>query len=175
MNGKRQAVYWDTCCFISLLNRELPRCQVLDAIYNDAHAGGLLIVTSIISVVETNHTFTEQRGQPLDPDSLDQINKVVFNSTAVKIIDLVLPVATKTRDLIRTARASPYGFKLKTADAIHLASAVHFQTVNQQPVKQIHVYEPEWERYQPMIGEAPLIDEPDLMYVENPQAPSVFK
>lgn len=175
MNGNRESAYWDACCFISLLNRDPTRCQKLDAIYNDANAGGLLIVTSIISVVETNHTLTEQLGQPLDSEALSQINQVIFNRTAVKLIDLVLPIATKARDLIRSAMAPQYAFKLKTADAIHLASASYFRTANKQPVRQIHAYETNWPRYQPIVGTNLPIGRPDTMYVKNPNAPSVFK
>ena len=178
MNGKRDSVYWDACCFINLINRKPcheSKYELLDQIYNDANAGGILIVTSTISIVETNHTLTEQRGQPLDSDALNQIHQVVFNRTAVRLIDFVLPIATVARDLIRTAMAPSYGVKLKTADAIHLASAVRFQTASQQSVGQIHTYEKKWSRYQPIIGEVLRISEPNTMYVKNLKAPSVFE
>ncbi len=141
MNGERKAVYWDACCFISLINRDSTRDPTranLDTIYNDANARGVLIVTSTLSIVEVNHTLTEQRGQPLDGNAIRDINSIMFNRQAVQLIDFVLPTAGKARELIRDALAPAYGWSLRTADAIHLASAVYYQTVNREPVQQIH-------------------------------------
>ena len=108
-------------------------------------------------------------------DAIGQIDKIMFNRAAVQLIDLVLPIATKARSLIRNALGAPHGFKLKTPDAVHLASALHYRTENKKPVRQIQTYETEWPRYQTIIGGDVQIGRPDSMYVKNPKAPSVFR
>lgn len=65
MAASRPLVYWDACCFLSYLSGD-PSRSVLRTLMEDAKAGGILLVTSAISIAEVAYLAPEGLGRPLD-------------------------------------------------------------------------------------------------------------
>ena len=56
MPGKRRFVYWDSCVFLSYINADPGRIDILDAILDDTHKsnGESKIVTSMLQYCGQN-------------------------------------------------------------------------------------------------------------------------
>lgn len=123
-SGERQLanpvrLYWDSCAWLALINREPARLPDVDAIYSHARRGNLELWTSTLSIVEANRLTSEVgRPKPIPSASLATIDRVL-SQPFVKPISLDIEVAKLARKLVReTPRLG------KKADAIHLAAAI---------------------------------------------------
>lgn len=69
MPGKPNFVYWDSCVFLSYINADPERIDILEAFLDEIQKsnGERRIVTSILTKVEVAWTVTEHRRQALSP------------------------------------------------------------------------------------------------------------
>jgi hypothetical protein len=61
MPGKRRLLYWDSRVFLSYINADPERVDILDAIFDDVRKsnGEIIIVTSILTKIEVAGSATE--------------------------------------------------------------------------------------------------------------------
>ena len=110
------AIYWDSCVFLDRLKRHKDRIGLLEKITDAAAAGHFLIVTSSVTIAEVIKLPT----LPLMlQEQVKQIELYFENAwISVRIVDEVIAKAAAE---IRREHG------LKTCDAIHLATALHFK------------------------------------------------
>lgn len=122
---------------------------------NDAKAGGILLVTSAISIAEVAYLAPEGLGQPLDQAIEDKIEDMWRWRQAIRIVETHAGIGRRARDLLR--HALEHGWQRNARDAIHLASAQHAD------VAAVHTYDAKWDRYSSLIGSK--VERPNLLYV----------
>ena len=123
----------------------------------DAETGGVLIVTSTISVAEVAYLAPEGPGLPLDPDVERQIEDLWRSRQAIRFVEVGAEVAARARTLLRHALTQ--GWERNPRDALHLASA------QEASVSTIHTYDERWDRYARLIGR--VVERPNLLYVSQ--------
>jgi len=113
MAKKRQVVYWDSSCFLAVLNNEqqADRCV---SILNEAKNGTLLLVVSPLTMAET----VRPRGAdaPL-PKEIRQQVLAFFENEYIQLINFDREMAYKSLDLC-------WEYGLHPRDALHLACAL---------------------------------------------------
>ena len=123
----------------------------------DAEGGGVLIVTSTISVAEVAYLAPEGLGLPLEPEVERRIEDLWRSRQAIRFVEVDAGVAARARTLLRHALTQ--GWQRDPRDALHLASA------QQASVSTIHTYDEGWDRYAQVIGTN--IERPNLLYVSQ--------
>ena len=156
MASDRPQLYWDSCCFLSFLQGDSTRTE-LQTLMADARAGGVLIVTSTISVAEVAYLAPEGLGLPLDRDVERQIEDFWRSGQAIRFVEVDAGIAARARTLLRHALSQ--GWERNPRDALHLASA------QQASVSTIHTYDERWDRYAQLIGRT--VERPNLLYVSQ--------
>ena len=136
--------------------------MVLRTLMEDAKAGGILIVTSAVSIAEVAYLAPEGLGQPLDRATEAKIESMWRWVQAIKIVETHAGIGRRARDLLR--HALEHGWERNARDAIHLASAQHSGATT------VHTYDEKWDRYSPLIG-TPVV-RPDLLYVTQTGPPT---
>jgi predicted nucleic acid-binding protein len=121
MPGKTERIYWDACVFLSYINGDDGRVDVIQQLLDEATGGAFELVTSTVSQVEVAFGKAEQEGGTTDQDTLDKIEALWVPDSPVKLIEFHRLIAKDARDLVRAARLD--GRKLTPLDAVHLASA----------------------------------------------------
>ncbi len=146
MPDGRRRVYWDADAFLSYINRYSDRIADLDALLAEAAkpTGQIEIVTSAISIVEVAFGIQEQTKRALDATTEAKIDALWADATVVKLAEFHEATAREARTLMRNA--IPEGWKLKPADAIHLATARGLQ------VAEFHTYEPGLDKYTKFVS-----------------------
>lgn len=157
MLQKIDYVYWDSCVFISYLQEEPIRVNTVEALFTEVRqsAGKKKIVTSVYSRAEVAYIAGEVPLKQLNDDAPIRIDRMWNDTSVISFIEMHEMIATMARNLIRTAAS--YKWKLKPADAVHLASA---QWLNAQ---EFHTYDNELYRYSDLIGRpvrAPVAKQP---------------
>lgn len=160
MAASRPLVYWDSCCFLSYLSGDSSR-SVLRTLMEDAKAGGILLVTSAISIAEVAYLAPEGRGRPLDQATEAEIESMWRSIQAIRIVETHAGIGRRARDLLRHALEN--GWERNPRDAIHLASAQHAGATT------VHTYDEKWDRFAPLIGTT--VVRPDLLYVTQAVPP----
>lgn len=117
-------IYWDADVFLSYINNNPNRSQIIESILdlisdNDKE----IIVTSTITRVEVSWAAIEKLNRTLMQDEIDRIDALLGNQSIVRLIDFNDTIALIARDLMRNGMESG-GKRLRTNDAIHLASAI---------------------------------------------------
>jgi predicted nucleic acid-binding protein len=124
MPTKPFLAYWDSCVFISAIERTPGRIQIIDSLREHASLGKVLIVTS--SIIMTEVIKFVPQGKTLEFE-MQQISDYLENPWITRrVADNV--ITTKAGYIRRQ-------FNLKLADAIHLATAWHYE------VDQLHTYD----------------------------------
>lgn len=114
-----QKVYWDSCIWIALLNKEGGRFENITPLFNRAKNKELIIYTSILSLVEVAKTKNYKASDP-ERDAYDKEGfGGIFFYNFIERIQLDIPVALLARSFVEHN-------ELKPLDAIHLASACHY-------------------------------------------------
>ena len=115
-------IYWDANVFLSYLNSIPDRIPVLEAILEAVESSKTdRIVTSVISKVEVAWIAQEKLNRALDRDEEARIDDLWSNEAVIELIDFSDEIAHIARKLMREGMTR--GWKLRTNDAIHLASA----------------------------------------------------
>ncbi len=113
--AKVPIVYWDSCIFISLIEKTPGRIDIIDELVTIAQNGELLIVTSTL-------TEAEVIQWPEDGISQEESNRKIadfFKNPWIIRRAVDTRVIGTTRRLRMTTQP-----KLKTPDAIHIATAL---------------------------------------------------
>ena len=121
-NNHHRVVYWDACCFVSLIEGTPDRLPVLEAVAEDAERGSLQIYTSVLSVAEVAFATAEKAARVLDPAVEETIERLWRPASPFRLVEVFPALTVRARRLIR-ASVSDGGAILKPADAIHLAAA----------------------------------------------------
>ncbi|MBA3360247.1 MAG: type II toxin-antitoxin system VapC family toxin [Acidimicrobiia bacterium] len=141
-------LYWDSCVFLEYINGDdQTRLQEISAILEDAEKNKLRIMTSTLTVAEVAFARYEQAGAALDPVAQAKIDALWAMGGPVRLADVTPLVAEAGRDLIRLGLPKqPDQWRLKPADAMHLATAKSLQADT------VHTYDPKWAKYETIIG-----------------------
>jgi len=115
-------VYWDANVLLSYLNGVPDRAPIIEELLRLARAGDSEPITSSLSIVEVAFAKVEADGQMLDPAVEQTIDDLWSPGGPVKIVDFYDLIARDARSLMRRGISQQWG-KLKTIDAIHLATA----------------------------------------------------
>jgi len=111
-------IYWDTCVFISYItgqNRTPLEISAMDYIVSEIEANKAILVTSVVTIVETLYDLYEEAHRTKFTDLFDRPN--------VRKIEVTYPIAYKANE-IRSNFKNIGITRLRTADAIHLATAI---------------------------------------------------
>ena len=115
-------IYWDANVFLSYLNNDKERIPTIEAILEAVESSKIdRIVTSVISKVEVAWVAQENMKRALSKDEEKRIDEMWENEELFEMIDCNNEIALMSRKLMRDGLAR--GWKLRTNDAIHLASA----------------------------------------------------
>lgn len=115
-------IYWDANVFLSYLNDDPERVPVLEAILEAIESSKTdRIVTSVLSKVEVAWIAHEKLNRVLDREEEARIDEMWNNPDIVELVDFSDEIALKARKFMREGMGM--GWKLRTNDAIHLASA----------------------------------------------------
>lgn len=115
-------IYWDANVFLSYLNNDAERVPTLEAILDTVESSRSdRIVTSVISKVEVTWVAHEKLNRVLSREEEKRIDDMWNNTEVIDLIDFNDEIALMARKLMREGMVR--GWKLRTNDAIHLASA----------------------------------------------------
>jgi predicted nucleic acid-binding protein len=115
-------IYWDANVFVSYLNNDKERIPTIEAILEVVESSKIdRIVTSVVSKVEVAWVAQEKISRALTNDEEKRIDDMWENAEIFEMIDFSNDIALKARKLMREGLSR--GWKLRTNDAIHLASA----------------------------------------------------
>ena len=134
-----QKIYWDSCAWLGLLNRESKKLVELEYVWNRAQKGEVEIWTSTIAQLEVVKLASEKdaiklQGNVAKTDVLteDNLAKIenLFDQPFVKRISLDVEISSRARRLYRETLGLD-----KAPDAAHLASAMKWN------IPTIHTYD----------------------------------
>ena len=140
MASNLRRVYWDSCCFLSYLERTDGRYETLAALLGDAaEHKHIEIWTSTVTIVEVAFGAEDR----LDDES-EALIDLLWRDPTINLVEFNPVVARQSRALIRralelhrkTGHTSDQLPRLKPADAIHLASAEFCKA------REFHTYDP---------------------------------
>jgi len=131
--------YWDSCVFLSAINKNTDRVGIIENILDDCERGKIEIYTSLLSIVEVAFAQGEKDAAVLDKETLNKIDKLWHPPSPIKLIEVHEFVIWAARDLLRKSLEDNRG--LKPADAIHIATA------NRLPIDIIHTYDDKLMKY----------------------------
>lgn len=115
-------IYWDANVFLSYLNNDKERIPTLEALLEAVESSKIdRIVTSVISKVEVAWVAQEKTNRILTIEEEKRIDEMWENAEIFEMVDFNNDIALAARTLMREGLLQ--GWKLKTNDAIHLASA----------------------------------------------------
>lgn len=137
-------IYWDSACFLSYLNEEEGRAEILEALLDQAEEGEFSIVTSMVALAEVAYTASERKGAILSQEDEEAIDALLGNRSAVLLIEFNEGIARRARNLMRDAVSR--GWSLRPMDAIHLASAQF------AGVRELQTYDDKLVRFGQIVG-----------------------
>ena len=114
-------VYWDSCCWIGLINQEDRWFADLKTVFDSAQRGDAQLWISTITILEVVKVPSES-GMPRPwPDAnIAQVDNL-FLQDYVRTVQLDQQIARKAREIYRSTPS--LGLR-KQMDAIHLATAL---------------------------------------------------
>ncbi len=138
-----QRLYWDADVFLAYLNNEPGRAQSIEAILDLVEKDPkTIIVTSVLTKVEISWIAIEKMNRVLMPNELERIDSLLENYHIVETVEFNDRIASLARDFMRKGMEAG-GKKLRTNDAIHLASAIWVQAkeLNTYNISDYHFFE----------------------------------
>jgi predicted nucleic acid-binding protein len=122
-------VYWDSCSFLALLNREPGNVDQCVVVWREGEAGKTAIYTSFFTFTEVFKAKCEGRVKPLAPENDKEVEDLLGQKwIKPAVVDELIAVAA--RRLMRH-----YPECKKPSDAIHLATALALN------VDEMHTYD----------------------------------
>ncbi len=106
--------YWDTVCFLGVLNEEPDKLPACRAVIREAEAGNVRVVTSALTIAEV----LWPKGQPLQlpPDRAEDVQEF-FQHEWIDLRELDRTVAELAREMV-------WNHSVRPKDAVHVATAV---------------------------------------------------
>lgn len=124
MPGSVPRVYWDTSCFLNLINRSADWFPTLESLYLDAaNARTTDILTSVLTITEVAFAAIEKYGREFDHAKEAEIDALWDRTPGVTLGEFSQPIAREARRLRREEMLRDWR-SVKTPDLIHLATAV---------------------------------------------------
>jgi hypothetical protein len=108
---KKQNVYWDANCFLSYIQKE-QTYEKCEGILEEAHAGSILIVTSVFTITEV---LGGGLGTPIKRETQIEIENF-FRSPFITVVNV-------DRSLAEYARSLIWDYNIPKKDSIHIATA----------------------------------------------------
>jgi predicted nucleic acid-binding protein len=116
MPSKPTLLYWDSCVFLSAIQRTAGRYATLKAILDSAAADEIVIVTSALTIAEVVKLDCDSADPDQSAKDVAEIRHFFENDyLAIKNVDRL--IAEQAGDIVRR-----HG--LKPPDAIHVATAL---------------------------------------------------
>lgn len=117
LQTRKRQLYWDSCCLIALFNKQpstpRPQLDALQATFHEMLGGRVLIITSDISRVEV---FGTNKGEAARV--AEQFEACPYS----EIVQLRTPTSIMAGEMRQRCLAANPSRKLKTPDALHIAS-----------------------------------------------------
>lgn len=133
-------LYWDACIFIDFFDETPNRIDTIMDVMREVRAHtNATIYTSILTITEVNHLAVEQHRKTLSPDAIRILDNLWGDRNLITLIEFNRTIANLARDLSR--QAIPFGWRLKPADAIQLASAYWIKQRVKRQLDEIHTYD----------------------------------
>ncbi len=148
---KKQNVYWDANCFLSYLQEEQQTYKMCEGVIEEAHAGNILIVTSVFTITEV---LGGGSSKLITRETQTEIDKF-FKSSFITVVNV-------DRSLAEYARSLIWDYNIPKKDSIHIATASMWDI----PI--IHTFDKEIIRFHnkiPFRG-----DEFSFIEIKNPPA-----
>ena len=130
MSSHIKRYYWDTCAWLGMINEEPDKQSVLKHLWGVAQRGQCEIWTSTYTYIELIYKHPPH-GEPYNAAADDPIIFAALEQPFVKRVQLDVEVAKLARQLRRELK----DVLKKRADAIHLATALHYD------VDQLHTWD----------------------------------
>jgi predicted nucleic acid-binding protein len=118
MSNKPKLIYWDSCVFISAIQRTKDRFDILNNILDDAKADKIKIVSSTLAIAEI-----VKLEQGLDSSKLTEDASRIKDFLENKYFH----IRNVDRAIAEEAASIAREFKIKPQDAIHVATALRYQ------------------------------------------------
>lgn len=138
--------YWDSCCFLGVLNKEPDKFTACRAVLREARNGSLRIVTSALTLTEV----LRPKGTTLIPkEKADKIHRF-FQHEWIVVYNLDRALAEKARDVV-------WNHSVDHKDSVHVATALDAK------VDQFDTYDGSLIALSGQVGDPPLkIGVPDV-------------
>lgn len=141
--------YWDTVCFLGVLNEEQDKLSACRAVISAAERGNVRIVTSALTIAEV----LWPKGRPLVlPREKAEVVQRFFQHEWIVVRDIDRVVAERARELVWDHDA------LRPKDALHVATALD------ATVEQFDTFDGDLIALSGQIGNPPLV-------IGNPNLP----
>ncbi|HUC58889.1 MAG TPA: PIN domain-containing protein [Streptosporangiaceae bacterium] len=111
--------------FLAWVKDEPGRANHIEVLMDEASAGQLEIITSVLSITEVSLAASAKDPAALDAEVLRKIDALWQPPSPVKLAEFYRLVAADARDLMR--KAAELQRSLKPPDAIHLSTAARTQ------------------------------------------------
>lgn len=105
--------YWDTNCFLGIINEEADKLPACRAVLREAEDGSLQIVTSALTLTEVLWPKGERR---LSAESAEKVQRF-FRHEWLLLYDLDRTLAERAREVV-------WNHAVRPKDAIHVATAL---------------------------------------------------
>jgi predicted nucleic acid-binding protein len=156
MPADRRRVYWDACVFINYIEGTASCIDVLNSLVEEARDQELILVTSTLSMAEVAYAESERTGGLLDPLAFQAIDDMWEDRSILLLAEFSTVFALGAREII--PRGKNEGRSLRTADAIHLATArsldaKDFHTFDAK----LHRWNDEWFPVREPVSERPML------------------
>lgn len=111
-------IYWDSCCFLGLINQETGKVSDCTGVWNEAASGRAIIYTSFFAFTEVIRAKCEGVIKPL-PEAEDVKIEALLRQAWIRTLVVDERIALAARRLLRTHPECK-----KPSDGIHLATAL---------------------------------------------------
>lgn len=148
---KKKIVYWDSDCFLGLLNKEQDKIKKCQTVIKEAEEGNLIIVTSALTFIEV----IKMRGKKQVSKKIEKTIQDFFLNPFMSIHNVDREIGIKARDLMWKNKA------LQPKDSIHVSTAII------QKVPELHTFDKYLLGLDGQCGNPPLkICEPYIFQME---------
>jgi predicted nucleic acid-binding protein len=139
-------IYWDACCFLSWINADVDRVDLLESLLTDSAdpKSPMQIITSVLSIAEVAFAEMEAAAKTAHPQALADIESLWSDRFAVKLVEMYEGIALEARGLMREAMLR--GWRLQAADAVHLATAKRLN------VAEFHTFDEGLDKFSELVG-----------------------
>jgi predicted nucleic acid-binding protein len=106
--------YWDSNCFLGVLNKEADKLAACNAVIREANARNVRIITSALTIAEV--LWPKDLPLQLPPERAADV-QAFFQHEWIVVRDLDRTVAEKAREVV-------WNYKVRPKDACHVATAI---------------------------------------------------